>query len=157
MTCYRTILAGLLGFILTLCPGCGSGSGPSTDLNDDTLAADTSKPECSIEPTLASLTTDYFEKSCNFGSCHGENAAGGLDLRPDVAFSNLVNVQAYHAGATGKFLVVPGKPDESFLVQKLEEPGATEGNLMPMGATESMDPECRIAMLRQWIGSGAAP
>jgi hypothetical protein len=81
-----------------------------------------------------------------------------LDLKGDL-HAALVNVPAVHAGAiaAGKKLVVPGDPAASFLVQKVEGPAPAEGDIMPQGAHEPMDPACRIKMLRQWITDGAEP
>ena len=122
----------------------------------DTIEADV--PACNIDPTLESLSENYFSKSCNFGSCHGAGKAGGLDLTGD-AHAALVNVPAVFAGAAanGKILVIPGDPDNSYLVQKIEGPDPGEGGIMPLGASTPMDPECRIKMVRQWIAEGANP
>jgi len=165
----------LIGFSLSLLlalslVGCVSGGGNNGG-DEDTASSDLGSsvdtvsdgetpdaPACTIEPTLASLSENYFSKSCNFGSCHGSTKAGGLDLTGD-AHAALVNVPAVFAGAAdnGKILVIPGDPDNSYFVQKLEGPDASEGAIMPFGAQEPMDPDCRIKMVRQWIADGANP
>lgn len=116
-------------------------------------------PNCDIEPKLSSISAKYFQLSCVFGGCH-EAASQEGDLNLDAAslHSVFVNVPAADkkAGPRGKLRVVPGDPDASFLVQKLEGTQARdEGGIMPDGTDEPIDPECRIKMVRQWILDGA--
>ncbi|MEC9073460.1 MAG: hypothetical protein VX938_13800, partial [Myxococcota bacterium] len=146
---------------------CGTDDGQAQDPADPITAdilEETAAPDgepsavlCEIEPTIASLTETYFGASCSFSSCHSEQtSAGGLDLsNPEIAWSQLVNVPSVLAPEEGLVRVVPGDPDASFLVQKVEGPGDGHGVLMPQGATEPLDPDCRIAMLREWILQGA--
>ena len=157
--CCRTALVWIAFFTVA----CGDDVTSVNDVSSSDLGilpdvADEDVPSCEIEPTLASLSENYFSKSCNFGSCHGSGKAGGLDLTGD-AHAALVNVPAVFAGAAanGKILVIPGDPDNSYLVQKLEGPDPGEGGIMPLGAQEPMDPDCRIKMVRDWIAAGANP
>ena len=130
------------------------------DTGDVTVDGETGETSgCSIQPKLSELNKRYFKFSCVFGGCH-ETASqeGGLDMGATGLHARLVNVAAHDekAGPRGKVLVVPGDPDNSFLLQKLEGTMARdEGNLMPDGADEPLDPTCRIAMVRQWIADGA--
>jgi hypothetical protein len=76
---------------------------------------------------------------------------GGLDLRPDVAYENLIEVKATLGT---QFRVMPGVPGESFLFNKLRaatEPDSVkvEGSAMPSGAPPlSAD---HLEALRRWI------
>jgi len=118
------------------------------------------EPACQIEPTITSLEDEYFTVGCTFGPCHSvDGAKGGLVLTSGQAWDNLVNIAAIQpeAAALGLLRVIPGDPDASFLVQKVEGPAAGHGDFMPPGAEEPVDPECRIAMLRAWIAAGASP
>jgi hypothetical protein len=128
-----------------------------TDTSAET-SGDTT-PGCSILPTLSDLDAKYFSFSCVFGGCHeASSAEGGLNLEAADLHGQLVNVPAHdeNAGPRGKIRVVPGDPEASFLVQKLEGRQARdEGNIMPDGTDEPIDPNCRIKMLRQWISDGA--
>lgn len=164
----KSLIGGILSAMLMLTlVGCGDDASNTSDtaLSDLGTSADSvsdggtpDAPVCNIEPTLESLNENYFSKSCNFGSCHGSAKAGGLDLTGDT-HAAIVNVPAVFAGAAdnGKILVIPGDPDNSYFVQKLEGPDASEGAIMPFGAQEPMDPDCRIKMVRQWITDGANP
>lgn len=108
------------------------------------------------DPTLSSIQTNLFNSSCALSSCHSSGAhKGELALNTGSSYSQLVGVIADNeaAAADGKILVVPGDPDASFLIQKLEGPGADEGDLMP----QTNDPlsQAEIDVIRQWITDGA--
>jgi|GEM_PF-1790528 len=142
-----------LGVSLTACDD--GETNPATDTSS-TADTDTGSSTCDTQANLASIQADYFEKSCNFGSCHaaGANPAGGLDLQTDP-IAAMVGVAAVAAPA--KQLIVAGDADASFLVQKLDgTQGSTEGSLMPLGALEPVEP-CRIDAVRAWINAGANP
>ncbi len=133
-----------------------------TDVTGDTTSDTTSDAvpvNCSIAPTLSDLTEKYFKKSCAFGGCHDSGSQeGGLDLESAGLHARLVNVPAADgkAGPRGKLRVVPGDAANSYLLQKLEGTMARdEGNMMPDGTDEPIDPECRIRMVREWITAGA--
>ena len=86
-------------------------------------------PTPSLEPTFASIQREIFESTDSAGrtactNCHtttGRNPSGGLNLNHDAAYEQLVNVAV--RGKPGAVRVIPGDPDNSYLVQKLE--GAT--------------------------------
>jgi hypothetical protein len=88
-------------------------------------------------------------------TCHltGQEA-GNMSLIPDKAIATLVGVKSVEA--TLLVRVVPGKPDDSYLVMKLEgthiERGGT-GAAMPFGTPPLSKEE--IAKVRQWISEGA--
>lgn len=79
---------------------------------------------------------------------------GNMKLAPKAAYATLVGVPS---AETKLKRVEPGKPDESYLVRKLDgthvAAGGT-GERMPMGA-EPLPPE-QIAKVRAWIEQGAA-
>jgi len=128
------------------------GSQPDTD-------GETVDPNCNILPKLSDINAKYFSQACTFGGCHDSaTQEGELNLEAASIHSVLVNVPVADskAGPRGKLRVVPGDPNNSFLVQKLEGTMARdEGNIMPDGADEPIDPTCRIRMVRQWITDGA--
>jgi hypothetical protein len=57
-------------------------------------------------------------------------------------------------GATKKGAIVPGKPGESTLLQRVTEPSDEDGRMPPPEAGERLTPE-QIAKLRAWIEQGA--
>ncbi|HKU40730.1 MAG TPA: hypothetical protein VJR89_21365 [Polyangiales bacterium] len=109
-----------------------------------------------FESTFSAIQQVIFEqRNCTNNMCHGAAAMGGLDLRPDVAYRNLVEVKATNSAS---FRVMPGEPDESFLFNKLRaatDPGSVtvEGSPMPSGAPP-LTPE-HLEALRKWIEAGA--
>jgi hypothetical protein len=109
--------------------------------------------------TLAQLRANIFVPTCSSTSCHSSvRASGGLVLEGYNAYANLVDVLADNpdAAAAGKRRVVPGKPEESFLYQKLTghlQPG--EGDRMPQ--TGIPLPPDQVEAIRQWILNGALP
>lgn len=139
----------------------GEDASDSEDIPDTTASTDTSivDPNCTILPKLSDIHDKYFSRSCTFGGCHDSGSrAGDLNLQDSGLHTALVNVPAADpkAGPRGKVRVVPGAPNDSFFLQKLEGTMARdEGNLMPDGADEPIDPNCRIQMVRQWITDGA--
>ncbi len=87
-------------------------------------------------------------------ACHlSGQEPGNMKLTPKAAYATLVGVPS---AETKLKRVEPGKPDESYLLRKLEgthvAAGGT-GERMPMGA-EPLPPE-QIAKVRGWIEQGA--
>ena len=116
------------------------------------------------EPATFGDVLVVFNQSCSFSSCHGSapkaSTNGNLELTEDVAWASLVNAPADNAAALaeGTLLVVPGDPDASYLVFKLEMPwadaGGAHGNPMPDVSGARLPPES-IALIRSWITAGA--
>ncbi len=108
----------------------------------------------------ASCTTEdvelLFAETCGGTVCHaaGAEPAGGLDLESPGAAERMIGAPA--DVCAGFELVVPGDPDSSFLVSKLEGPPEGCGDPMPVVGNLSDD---EIACVRDWIvsvGSGDA-
>lgn len=106
--------------------------------------------------TFGAIQDLVFERhGCTAAACHGSALSGGLDLRPDAAYANLIE-----APSAGSALarVVPGDDDRSYLYAKLAAktvPGsvAIGGSPMPIGAT-TLSPE-ELELVRLWIKGGA--
>lgn len=82
-----------------------------------------------------------FNDNCT--SCHGSN--GGVDLRSYNALMNSIG------NNYGTNVVVPGNPNSSGLVDKIE-PNPQFGNRMP---NANGIPQSDINLIRQWISEGA--
>jgi hypothetical protein len=118
-------------------------------------------PTPNLAPTFSSIQRDIFETTDSAGrtacvSCHtstGRNPAGGLDLNHDAAYDQLVNVAS--RAKPGATRIVPGSPDDSYLIHKLEE-GRTDivGRRMPNNGPPYLT-EGQIAIIRRWIETGA--
>lgn len=92
-------------------------------------------------------------RSCGGSGCHiGEDApAAGLDLSSGRA---RVALRGRSSERAGRMIVVPGDPDGSYLLCKLEAAcAAREGTTrMPLGSALTPD---ELAIVREWIASGA--
>jgi len=115
--------------------------------------------KCDADSTFAQVQLQIFEaKGCTASACHGETANGGLDLRPEQAYANLVNVEA----SSGDYVrVFPAEQDLSLLYQKVAAktedfelgPLGISGGAMPTG--DAVLSEDDLGLLRAWIRGGA--
>ena len=107
----------------------------------------------STAPTLTMIQTQIFDPGCV--SCHtdvGRTPAGGSNLRAGSSFAGLVNVAS--TGLAGATRVIPGNPNGSYLVQKLEGAAGIAGVRMPRNGPPFLT-EAQVAMIRAWITAGA--
>ncbi len=108
-----------------------------------------------IGPTLPQIQAIVFGPTCATAGCHTGGGAvlpGVMDLSSEQAsFDNLVNIAALQIGGGGAFRVLPGDPDNSYLIQKLEGDQMVGGQ-MPPGAPLQ---QAVIDEIRLWITNGA--
>jgi hypothetical protein len=164
------------GFAVLLAfASCGGGSSASPARPDAAIVADgpfvadiasneSSSPICREyaldggAPTPFGAIQQIFSTSCmpcHFGVDGGVDGGAALDLDPASAWTNLVGRPAPAPETCGGMLVVPGKPDESYLYQKLTEDHPCSGERMPKGDVALPLPDCLIALVRAWIADGA--
>jgi hypothetical protein len=116
-------------------------------------------PTPDLEPTFASVQREIIEKTDAAGrpacvNCHtstGRNPAGGQDLNHDVAYNNWVNVPS--RGKPGAIRIIPGDPENSYVVQKVEGRAGIAGRRMPFNGPYLTDGQ--ILILKRWIAIGA--
>jgi len=116
-------------------------------------------PTPDLEPTFASVQAQIFESTDSAGrractTCHtnvGRTPAAGLNLAHDAAYNSLIN--AASTRKPGATLVVPGAPDQSYIVRKIEGTSDT-GARMPLGGPYLTDGQ--IVILKRWIAEGAS-
>lgn len=117
-------------------------------------------PTPNLQPTFSSINAEIFQSSDSSGrsacvGCHqpGGIAGGVMNLRSEVAYNNLVNVAArLKAGA---IRVIPGDPENSYLIHKLEGRPGIFGLRMPQNGPPYLT-EGQILVIRTWIKNGAA-
>ena len=128
----------LLAAALLTLAACGGGSGDSS-------------PPAGLQPTLDSIQDNIFTVTCAVSGCHGgPMAQQGLRLDPGFSAGNLINV---HSPQDSNLIrVVPGDPDASFIIQKLDGT-QTVGERMPAGGPFLTT--AKINVIRQWIQDGA--
>jgi hypothetical protein len=102
------------------------------------------------EATFTAVRDEILVPSCGFSSCHG-TATGELLIDATGTWEALVDVPS--AAAPGEVLVVPGDPDGSYLVKKLEGAPGIAGLRMPQGG--QLD-DADLELIREWIARGAA-
>lgn len=122
--------------------------------------ASSSSRKCN-ENTFAQIQTIFDSRGCTSSTCHGqasETAAGGLDLRAESAYENLINVAGQSADLVHVF---PGDEELSLLYLKLAaktedldlgELGVSGGPMPSTGDALSTD---ELALLKAWIRGGA--
>ncbi len=103
--------------------------------------------------TFVSLVKDIelpiFSSKCATSGCHTGTVGptGGMQLDPGWSWINTVNVAAQTGLGSGKTRVVPGKPEESHLYERIT---LTDFNKMPPTG-DPVDTE----IIRLWIEQGA--
>lgn len=124
----------------------------------DTATAPAEAPPYAFEGTFDGLRVVLFEgQGCTAGACHGEAAAGGLDLTADDLYTQLVE-----AASVGSTLprVEPGDRMQSYLFLKLlaaSDPEAAQVSGSPMPSGGEAIPKKLLDALRIWIYAGAPP
>jgi hypothetical protein len=116
-------------------------------------------PTPNLTPTFATIQSEVFEKPDSTGrpacvNCHtavGRNPAGGVNFTHDLAYDNLVNVPV--RGKAGEIRVIPGDPDNSYLIKKVEGNPSIVGQRMPIGGKYLTDGQ--VLIIRRWIANGA--
>lgn len=131
----------LLATALSLfsCGGDSPTSGSTTDTR--TIQAN---------PSFSTTIQEIFNRrGCTSSSCHGTAQQAGLDLRTGSSFAELVNVRATSEPIVR---VIPGNPDGSYLVIKLEGRQSVGDRMPQTGAPlDSID----LTNIRNWIAQGA--
>jgi len=107
--------------------------------------------------TLTSLKETIFAPGCSFSACHGQSAAGGLDLTAADLHGELLGHDLLFD--TGMPLVDPGDPENSWIYHLLADceptlPGGQVVSHMPKNAPKLLD-DGLVAKLRGWIEAGA--
>ena len=130
---------------------CGGGSGEGLDENGRPIAPGGGAPPSG--PTLASIQANVFSVNCAISGCHGGGTVQqGLRLDPGFSAANLINVPSPRNASLIR--VIPGNPNASFLIQKLEGT-QTLGDRMPQFGP--FLPQSTIDVIRLWIQNGAPP
>lgn len=143
----RSVVASLLALA-----ACGGGSGEGLDVNGRPIAPGAGSAV--LVPTLASIQALVLTPNCAFSGCHGGGTVQeGLRLDPGFSATNLINVASPRDATLVR--VVPGNPNASFLIHKLEGT-QTLGERMPLFAGQYLS-QATIDVIRQWIALGAPP
>ena len=112
------------------------------------------EPNKKLEPTFSSISKNIFIKKCSLYTCHSSafsKKSADLDLSAGKnTYINLVNVPS--STYPEIIRILPGKPDESLLIQRLE------GKII---ISVPLERDCiskdEIQIIREWIKNGATP
>jgi len=149
----RAVVPGLaVGVAALALSACGGGSSnpssPSASSPTTTSAGDSRT--ILADPSFSATIQEIFvRRSCASTSCHGAALAARLDLRSEASYAALVGVTATTEPIVR---VIPGDPDNSYLVMKLEGRQSV-GVRMPLGLAP-LD-EIDLTNIRNWIAQGA--
>ncbi len=97
-----------------------------------------------VEPTTFGSLAEVYDR-CD--SCHDDTPLGNLSLLLNRAYTQLVGQPS--SQKEGAIRVIPFDPDNSYLVQKMEDsPGIVGGSMAYGGPTY-------VQRVRAWIAQGA--
>ncbi|MFN7980083.1 MAG: hypothetical protein U0P30_18260 [Vicinamibacterales bacterium] len=127
----------------------------------DEKLSDLTGPTPNLTPNLASIQKEIFNTQDSSGrlaciQCHtnvGRTPAAGLNLVEGASFAALVGRPSVNS--PGQTFVIPGDPDNSYLVKKLEGATGIAGVRMPRGNGPYLTPG-QMLVIRRWIKEGAA-
>lgn len=128
----------------------GDGGAPSGDAPAFDACADATQ-----HSDFAWIQQHVLTPSCATSMCHsGETPSVDLSLEAGQAYANLVGKGA--STASGWIRVVPGSPDDSYLMVALgRAPGPMpEDGFMPLGSPALCSG--KLDAVARWIGAGAA-
>jgi hypothetical protein len=140
------------GLALTLCAAMLGGAGCEDRMRDLT------RPSTDLAASFSSIRQEIFE-AADAGrtacvTCHtpvGRMPAGGLNLVTDP-YEALVN--AVSTGKRNMLRVVPGNPEASYLIHKLQGRSGIAGERMPFNGPPFLT-STEIHVVKRWIEIGA--
>lgn len=113
------------------------------------------KSQQTADVSYKKMIQPIFNANCVY--CHMSGAMqGGLTLEPGLSPRSLISVKSTQSAL---MLIAPGKPEDSYLIHKLEgthiKVGGT-GASMPFSAEVPLKLEAKdIALIRHWVAIGA--
>ena len=122
-----------------------------TGLVDTSMGSDATGSDATAGVSFAKEIQPILTSTCAKSGCHtGASPKAGMDLSAGKAFASLMS-KATLCGTLKR--AEPNKPDESFVVQKLEGKGSCfAGQKMPLTGTL---PAGGLDSIKKWITEGA--
>jgi hypothetical protein len=116
-------------------------------------------PTPNLAPTFSSIQLEVFGAGDSSGrrsciTCHTANGrvpSGGLNLDTPAAYDQLVDVPS--RAKAGAIRVIPGDPENSYIIHKVEGRADIVGGRMPFNGPYLSSGQ--ILILRRWIELGA--
>jgi hypothetical protein len=139
LVCFAVALA------VALAPsGCG-------DRGSDLSLAGPELAEADMDPAAPVRFTRDIEPIL-MSACSGEYCHGNFVNTPSRAYRFFVDQPSKEC--LGRTLVVPGRPEASYVMDKVRGEPVCAGDTMPRGAGNSLRPD-QIQLLDDWIRAGA--
>lgn len=133
-----------------------------TFLACDENLEDLTGPTPNLTPSFVSIQRDIFAATDSSGrlACTGCHVAGGAAAGTGLFLNDPATAYASLVGRgsrlkPGETLVIPGDPDNSYLVRKLEGGPDITGLRMPRNTGPFLT-EGQMIVIRRWIKEGAA-
>lgn len=106
---------------------------------------------CGPSVSFGSQVQPIFTASCANQGCHtGTRPSAGVSLAAGAAYAALVNVAS---SCSGRMLVRPAAPAQSYLTDKLYGTNLCNGSQMPKAGSSL--PAAQLAVISTWICQGA--
>jgi hypothetical protein len=126
----------------------------------DEKLSDVAGPTPNLTPTFSSIQSEIFSAPDSTGraactSCHnaqGARFSGNLNLDGAEAYRQLVNVVS--TGKRDAIRVIPGDPENSYLIHKIEGRPGIVGQRMPRTTGPFLTPG-QVLIIKRWIELGA--
>ena len=129
---------------------CGDSGSPTAPTMPPTPSPTSDTRTIQASPSFSATIQEVFvRRDCINSACHGTARQAALDLRVGAAYGSLVGVPATNEA---RVRVVPGDPDNSYLVIKLEGRQSIGTRMPQVGAP--LD-EIDLTNIRNWIAEGA--
>jgi hypothetical protein len=118
-------------------------------------------PTPDLEPTFSSIQLNIFQTTDSAGrvactNCHttagGRTPPAGIDLGSPSAHAQLVNVRSNVK--PDAIRVIPGDPENSYLIHKLEGRSGIVGLRMPRSSPAYLT-DGQVLVIKRWIQLGA--
>lgn len=126
----------------------------------DERLSDVTGPTPNLQPTFSSIQRDIFSAADSSGrpgctGCHVQLGRfppfGNLNLVGEAAYGSLVNAPSL--AKRGAIRVIPGDPERSYLIHKIDGRSGIVGTRMPEGGPFLS--EGQILVIKRWIELGA--
>ncbi len=127
----------------------------------DEQLSDVTGPTPNLTPSFASIQKEIFSTTDSSGrqACTNCHVAGGAAAGTGLFLNDRTTAYNLLVGQTARFgrqtLVVPGDPDASYLIKKLEGAAGITGARMPFTGGPYLT-QGQLLVIRRWILEGAA-
>lgn len=156
MNRYLIMFASLAALAIAFIPGCGS--------DDDGVSCEGTQVDCNgtcidaIPATLEGVSTQVFQKTCAYGTCHdADSPAAGLSVHDMDAIIAAIDTPSGQEPSV--MLIAPNDSANSYIYRKMigENMSATDvngnaGTIMPPGSALCAP---KLEAVRAWIDAGA--